>query len=870
MASSSSHPTAGRIPVTPFRPSVITIRSRLVIRFLADRWADEVFLDGVRVLDLTDERGLLAGRVLADLGADVVQVEPVSGSSARRRAPRPPSVKTDSYVWQAYAANKRGIVADIDTDDGVELIRSLAAVADVLIESAGPGALAARGLDVDDLHAVNPALVYVSITAFGRTGPKAHLKAPDLVAWAAGGPLDEHREGDRPPLRISLPQAYLHAALDAAAGAQLALAARRRTGRGQLVDVAVQASLTTATLGRALTCAVGDVPRGDLTKGHVLEAPRVVDQSGSGSNTDPALKKWACSDGLIEFHIGIGPASGSFTNDFIRWLADEGAPIDDFTDLDFRTVPSKIASGEFSDADSLRLRAVISDFFAARTKADVMEAAVKRKLLCVPICDIGDIVNSPQLAARDFFVTVGDGDAAVLLPGPFAHTSAVNAMGIRRPAPRLGEHQQEVVDEWLAAPREATADPSLPGAAPLEGLKVVDFSWVVAGPLIGRALADFGATVIRVESSGRIETARFMQPYVNGEPSAESSALYGTCNAGKLGMTLNLNSGQGRDLARKLAGWADVVIESFSPGRMANWGLDYETLRRDNPGLVMLSTSINGQYGPHAQLAGYGNVGAALSGFQFITGWPDRAPIGPFGPYTDYVGPRFSLAALLAALRHRDRTGEGCYLDVAQVEAGIWLQAPEVADCAANGTIATRLGDADREFAPHGVFKCRPDAGSGEDRYVAVVVTDEAEWASLADTIGRPDLRDDARFGSAAGRIKHAAAIESAINEWTATHDVEAAEAILQQAGVPAHRSSNSRDLAEDPQIAHRGHFVRLSHPTLGQTVVEGPRYLLSDTPGTPRRAAPTFGQDNEHILTTLLGLDAAQIKQLTDEGVLQ
>ncbi|TAM64552.1 MAG: CoA transferase [Mycobacterium sp.] len=811
----------------------------------------------------------MAGRVLADLGADVVQVEPAGGSSARRRAPLPPSPGADSYVWQAYAANKRGIVADVDTYDGVDLIRRLASAADVLVESARPGTLAARGLDVDDLHAVNPALVYVSITAFGRTGPKAHLKAPDLVVWAAGGPLDEHRDGDRPPLRISLPQAYLHASLDAVAGAQLALAARRHTGRGQLVDVAVQASLTTATLGRALTCAVGDVPRGDMTKGHVLEAPRVVDQSGSGSNTDPALKKWACSDGLIEFHIGIGPASGSFTNDFIAWLAEEGAPVGDFTDLDFRTVPSKIASGEFSDADSLRLRAVISEFFAAHTKADVMEAAVKRKLLSVPICDIGDIVNSPQLAARNFFVTVGDGDDAVLLPGPFAHASVPNAMAIRRRAPRLGEHQQEVVDEWLAA-RNETAPAASEAGAPLDGLKVVDFSWVVAGPLIGRALADFGATVIRVESSGRIETARFMQPYVNGEPSAESSALYGTCNAGKLGMTLDLNSEQGRALARKLAGWADVVIESFSPGRMAKWGLDYETLRRDNPGLVMLSTSINGQYGPHAQLAGYGNVGAALSGFQFITGWPNRAPIGPFGPYTDYVGPRFSVVALLAALQYRDRTGEGCYLDVAQVEAGVWLQAPEVADCAANGTIVTRLGDADREFAPHGVFKCRPDNTPDEDRYVAVVVTDEAEWTALTEAIGRPDLRADARFGSAEGRIAHAAVIETAISKWTANHVALSAEAILQRAGVPAHRSANSRDLLEDPQIAHRGHFVRLAHPTLGQTVVEGPRCLLSDTPGMPRRAAPTFGQDNEHILTTLLGLDTEEIQRLADEGVLR
>lgn len=303
---------------------------------------------------------------------------------------------------------------------------------------------------------------------------------------------------------------------------------------------------------------------------------------------------------------------------------------------------------------------------------------------------------------------------------------------------------------------------------------------------------------------------------------------------------------------------------------MAKWGLDYETLSRNHPGLVMLSTSVNGQYGPHAQLAGYGNVGAALSGFQFITGWPDRSPIGPFGPYTDYVGPRASLAALLAALDHRDRTGQGCYLDVAQVEAGIWLQAPEIADCSANGTIAKRIGNADREFAPHGVFKCRPEAESGAERHIAVVVTNETEWTALAEAIGRPDLRDDERLRTATGRLAHATKIESAIAGWAAGLDVVAAEKSLQDAGVPAHRSASSRDLAEDPQIAHRGHFVHLSHPVLGETVVEGPRYLLSETPGRVRRAAPTFGQDNGYVLKELLGLGDEQVAQLQEQGVLQ
>src|SRR5579862_5180140 len=222
------------------------------------------FLSGYRVLDLTDERGLLAGRMLADLGADVVQVEPSAGSSARKRAPQPHSGTTKeptegaSYVWDAYAANKRGVAVDFESETGVSFIKRLAEVADVLIESDGPAVQRRRGLDYDDLRASCPGLVYVSITAFGRTGPKAQYHASDLVVWAAGGPLDENRQGDRPPVRPSIPQAFLHAAGDAAAGAQLALLARARTGRGQLVDVSAQASLGAATLGRILAYAVGD------------------------------------------------------------------------------------------------------------------------------------------------------------------------------------------------------------------------------------------------------------------------------------------------------------------------------------------------------------------------------------------------------------------------------------------------------------------------------------------------------------------------------------------------------------------------------------------------------------------------------------
>jgi crotonobetainyl-CoA:carnitine CoA-transferase CaiB-like acyl-CoA transferase len=401
----------------------------------------------------------------------------------------------------------------------------------------------------------------------------------------------------------------------------------------------------------------------------------------------------------------------------------------------------------------------------------------------------------------------------------------------------------------------------------LDGLKVADFSWVVAGPLVGRALADFGATVVRVESSTRIETARMMQPFYDGTPGPENSALYGTCNAGKRGMTLDLKSADGRAVARDLIRWADVVVESYAPGQMAKWGLDYDTVRADNPSLIMLSTSLMGQSGPWAKLAGYGNIGASLSGYQDLVGWADRPPIGPFGPYTDYVGPRISLVLLLAALDQRRRTGEGCYLDVAQSEIGVLLLSPQLADYFDRGTIAQRRGNADERFAPHGVFECRREGDV--DRFVAIAVCTDEQWGELTDEIGPPDLAADPRYLDAAGRRNASTELEDVIAGWTAGLGAQDVQDRLQRRGVPAHVCASSADWSGDPQLAHREHLRALPHPTFGTATVEGPRYLLSETPGVVTRPAPRLGQDNEYVLRTVLGYSEAAYDRLVADGVL-
>jgi crotonobetainyl-CoA:carnitine CoA-transferase CaiB-like acyl-CoA transferase len=349
--------------------------------------------------------------------------------------------------WAAYAANKRGVACDVDARDGRELALRLCADADFVFESETPGVMAGRGLAYEDVRSVNPRVVYTSITPFGSDGSKARYADSEIVLWAAGGPLYAHRDGDRPPVRVSVPQAYLHAAADAAGGALIAHLARRRSGEGQHVDVSVVQSVTQATLSRVLATAVGD-PQGSRMIPPIAEdgeeTPRRVDQSGSGSGT--AGTKWRVRDGFVEMHLALGPAAGGFTNNLFAWLHEEGACDDRLASVDWRTVPERLASGDFRHDELKRARAVVADFLAARTKGELMTASLERKLLAAPVLTVADLAESPQLEARRFWVEVGEDERRDVVAGPFAQVSA-DAFAFRRPAPRLGEHNAEVFAE---------------------------------------------------------------------------------------------------------------------------------------------------------------------------------------------------------------------------------------------------------------------------------------------------------------------------------------------------------------------------------------------------------------------------------------
>lgn len=402
------------------------------------------WLGGLRAIDLSDERGLLAGQMLAKLGMDVIQVEPPEGSGARLTPPL--SDHGRSFYWSAYAAGKRGVTLDLEAAEGRDLLLRLIETADFLIETEKPGRLEALGLGWEMLRTRNPRLIQVSITPFGAEGPKRDYADAELVLWAAGGPLHPNRDLEGPPLRISVPQAYLHGAADAAAGALVAHFARVQTGLGQKVEISVQQSVLQATLATHLAEAVGHPDFVYLPKARPKSGGGTLDLSGSGART--RRSKWVVRDGLVEMHLGIGAAAGDKANNLFAWMQAEGALPAHLHDWDWVKVPQRIRAGEVDPAAIDEARAAVAEFLAHHSKAELQDEALKRKLLLAPVNDVGDLLSSEQLKARGFFVTVEEDGRPITLPGPFAF-GAEGMFAEPRPAPTLGQHNAAVYGELL-------------------------------------------------------------------------------------------------------------------------------------------------------------------------------------------------------------------------------------------------------------------------------------------------------------------------------------------------------------------------------------------------------------------------------------
>ena len=809
-------------------------------------------LSPYRVIDLTSGGASLCGQMLADLGADVVLIEPPGGNSSRRERPFRNNVPDPNQSLAFWSVNrgKRGAVIDLETLSGREAFVALAAGADFLIESCPPGYLDSLGIGYGRLSGLNPALVMVSITPFGQTGPRANWAANDLTVWASSGANAMAGDDDRAPISVAVPQAFLHAGAEAAVGALMAHTARQRDGRGQHVDISAQAASVMATQATILS--------------HGWNSGPTLRMSGGVKFGGLPLKFVnPAKDGHVSVTFLFGSALGPFTRRLMDVMFEEGFVDEATRDKDWMNYGVLLVSGAEPMSELMRCIDCISAFTASHTKAELFEMGMTKGLLIVPVSRIDEVVNSPQLAARQYFQQIQHPElgGSVTYPGPFAKFSGAPITYSRRP-PLLGEHTAEVLAS--APPSRRPAPPATPTRElPLAGLKVADFMWVIAGPWGIRYLADFGATVVKVESPGRVDTLRTLGPFKDAVPGAERSGGFATANANKLGLTLNLASPEGRAVALKLCAWADVVTESFAPGAIGRMGLSYEEVKKVNPSVIMISSCLNGQTGPQSTLAGFGTMGAQLAGFGEIAGWPDRPPAGPAGAYTDYIAPKFGATAILAALEHRRRTGEGQYIDLSQSESSAHFLGPAILDYTVNGHVMGRNGNRSADFAPQGVYPV-----VGEDAWVAIAAPNEATWFSLAAAAGL-GWGEDARFSHPEARMANAAELDAAIGAWTSGFTGDQLETMLQAVGVPVHSVSGSAEAMADPQLIHRGQWVMVEHPELGPVPIEGEHILLSATPARVTTPGPTFGQHNDYVLRELLGLSEDEVVELVAAGAL-
>jgi len=419
------------------------------------------------------------------------------------------------------------------------------------------------------------------------------------------------------------------------------------------------------------------------------------------------------------------------------------------------------------------------------------------------------------------------------------------------------------------------------------GLRVADFAWVGVGPTVSKYLADHGAEVIRVESNTYPEALRRVGPFPGDIPGVDSSGYYANFNSSKLGISLNLKHPRGPELARRLVEQCDVVTESFTPGTMARFGLDYESLRAVRPDLVMISMPLYGQTGPWASYMGYGHVLQAASGFNHLTGWPDGAPIGTGIAYTDFLVPHMGAIGLLAALDYRRRTGQGQYIDFSQFEAAVHGLETAVLDWTANGHEQARMGNRDPEAAPHGCYRCK------DGKWLVIACFTEEQWVALKAALGRPDWCDLERMRRRWQRQAEQHEIDRHLGFWVeditrrpdepAQSRHETAEGVtivrytsyelmryLQSFGVPAGVVQSPEDLHRDPQLAHRGHYWKLEHPVMGLRTYDAPAFRLSRTPGELTKAAPCLGESNEYVYRQVMGLGEDEFVELLADGAFE
>jgi crotonobetainyl-CoA:carnitine CoA-transferase CaiB-like acyl-CoA transferase len=775
-----------------------------------------------------------ACKLVADLGADVIKVEQAESGDQLRSMGTFPNDAPDLSVGGLFYylnTNKRSVECDLEARSGLETVLRLAAEADIVIENLGAGVLERVGLGFGELKAVNPRIVLVRISDFGQDGPYANIPATDFTVQAASGWVSKHVTLGRNPVQVGGRVTDYACGVHAACAALTALKTAIDLGEPVSVDVSKQECLVTMLAQPALYYENLSLLGWGLPEDEVFPIPGVV----------------RCRDGFV----GINPLSAQQYSDCCHMM---GIPEYIPRQLELRT-PGPTLDQFHRD---------IEPWLKERTADEIVELGQAFRIPLAPVGNGQNLLEMAQLKARGFYMSDPEGH---FMQPSFPYRLETTPASLRTCAPLLGEHNAEVaVTPWHGARLLMKPVVLLVKAEnyyPFKNLRVLDLGIMWAGPYVGCYLGSMGADVIKVESIQRPDGMRYSHAHPQlGADWYERSGLYQGTNLNKRGVTLDLNQVEGKRIFQRLVETADVLIENFSPRVMDNFGFGRECLRELNPRLIVLRMPGFGLEGPWRNYVSFAISLEQAAGVAWLTGRSEDPPTNA-GGFIDVVAGMHALVALQAALHHRELTGDGQLIEVAQFEVGACITAEQVIAYSMTGRVQGREGNRSEQMAPQGVYPC------ADSEWEAISVRSDAEWQKLVDVIGSPNWAVSERYSNLKGRQKHHDELDRLVASWTQTFNSGPVIDLLRGAGVPVARILRTPHMYAEPHLLARAFYQELPHARCGPR--RYPRFPMRQSPGTKgvhRFGAPTLGQHNSEVLGEL-GLSSSQIDELAKKEII-
>ncbi len=783
-------------------------------------------LENIRVLELADETGSFCGKLLADLGADVTKVDPRNidmhlNTVPGRETHSSEALSSCSYRYSNACKEIRSL--DLHTGEGKQKFNRMILQSDCLIETVSQNVLESLNLTKKEVRYRYPKLIHLSITPFGRSGPKKQYRSSATVASAAGGQMFFCRNSEGQPLALYGLQPYYTASLCGAVAILLALRKRRITGKGYTIDISIQEAVA-STLDNAPVAYISESRKSGVRK---------------KSSSLPEFRFFPCKDGYIQIsliHSWETLAEIIFSETGAAYL--RGASREDPL---------------FCEEDIEHFIDIVEGWTLRHSKSELFELGQAMALPWAPVFEPREVLQSPQLNSRRFFIksTMIPGDPECVFTGtPYRFAFSPTSAGEPNLSP---EHMH--AEKSTHSKRKAVKPRSVSFKNLLENIRVLDLTRMLSGPYCSRTLADFGAEVLKIQT---LKTSHGAE--------RNDTPYFSLWNRNKRSLCLDLGKTEARELFLDLVAQSEIVIENYSPRVMANWDLGYDRLKQANPDLIMLSLSAMGQTGPWKNYVGYGPTFHALSGLISASS-PDPGgyPIHIGHAYGDSVAGLYGVLSILSALERKDSTGEGCHIDLSCYETLSTFLGPAFmrSDAAINSKSAIYPIEEYEQNIPDRAYPC-----TGDDRWCAITIQNDMQWQKLCSILGDPQLQSE-RFSTRAGRKENQEDLNTRISSWTRIRAAESVQATLQKAGIPAHMVQNVEDLAMDPQMSARRFFLTLKHPVLGNVRTDRSAVWPWNCRFGNREPSPVLGEANYDVFVRRLGISETKFNDYVRRGII-